>query len=296
MKKTIKNLIGLGIALVLLITCGLIGGLSGIFKGFSDMTGTIHLNGITVLKALIVILILLTVHYLVQLIFSFFSGKKGRAGTLITVFASLIKYALVIIGICWVLTIIGVNVSTIVASLGIIALILGFGAESLIADLVTGIFILFENQFNIGDIIEVGGFRGVVETIGVRTTSLRDMGGNIKIINNSDLTNIINRSNCGSVAVCQVGVSYETDLEILESKLVDILAQIKAKYPTVFIGAVEYLGVEDLADSNVMLKFKADVHEKDIFHGRRLLNKELKCAFDRAGITIAYPQLDVHTK
>ena len=190
----------------------------------------------------------------------------------------------------------GVNISTIVASLGIAALVLGFGAESLIADVVTGFFFLFENQFNVGDIIEVDGFRGTVESIEIRTISIKDAGGNVKIINNSKLINVINRSKQGSVAVSTISISYSTDLDELEKKLPDMLEKIKEAHPEVFVGAVSYMGVEELADSGVVLKFKAEVSEANIFAGRRLLNKELKCAFDRAGIVIPFPQLDVHTK
>ena len=231
-----------------------------------------------------------------QLVLGYFRNKTGRVGTMGAVISSLVRYGIVILGFCWVLTLIGVNVSTIFASLGIVALILGFGAESLIADVVTGIFILFENQFNIGDIIEISGFRGTVESIGIRTISMRDAGGNVKIINNSDLKNIVNRSESGSVAICEIGVAYSVDLNDLEERIGAILEDIKKRNASVFIGEVSYLGVEELADSQVVLKFKADVDEKNIFSGRRLLNKEIKCAFDRAGFEIPFPQIDVHNK
>ena len=126
--------------------------------------------------------------------------------------------------------------------------------------------------------------------------SLEGSGGNIKIINNSELKNIINRSNQRSVAICDVGVSYDIDLEELDKKLVKILASIKEKHKEVFIDRVECAGVENLADSSVVLRFIADVKEEDIFSGRRLLNKELKIAFDKEKINIPYPQIDVHTK
>ena len=156
------------------------------------------------------------------------------------------------------------------------------------------VFILFENEYNIGDIIEVDGFRGTVKSISIRTLSLEDGGGNIKIINNSDLKNIINRSNQGSRAVSDIDVSYDTDLEQLEETLNVILAEIKEKHPEVFIGDVMYAGVENLGASGITLRFVAEVNEKDIFSGRRLLNKELKVAFDKHKISVPFPQVDVH--
>ncbi len=291
-----KNIIGLVIAAVILVASGLIGNLIGVFEEIGDIAGLVKFEPETLVKVAIVIGFLWAVSCILQLLFNLFKGGKGRTRTVVTVVASLVKYTIVIVGLCWVLTIIGVNVSTIFASIGIIALILGFGAESLVADLVTGVFILFENQFNVGDIIEVNGFRGTVENVGIRTISVRDTGDNLKIIKNSDLGNIINRSEKGSVAVTEIGVSYATDLDAFEKIVDKMLEEIKAKHADVFIGEMEYLGVENLADSNVVLKFKARVDEKNIFKGRRILNKELKCAFDKANVEIAFPQLDIHNR
>lgn len=294
--KAKKSIIGLIIALVILGVSGLIGGLTGVFSDLDELTNYLKFKPKSILMAVIVIFFMYAVSCLLQLLLSIFKGKKSRTKTIVTVVSSLVRYIIMIVTLVWVLAIVGVNVSTIFASIGIIALIVGFGAESLVADVVTGIFILFENQFNVGDIIEVNGFRGTVDSIGIRTISLRDTGGNIKIINNSDLKNVINRSNQGSVAISEVGVSYATDLDELEKNIDGILEEIRLKRTDVFVGEINYLGVEELADSSVVLKFKADVMEQDIFKGRRILNKELKCSFDRAGIEIAFPQLDVHNK
>lgn len=290
------HLISLLVAIVLLGAGIGIGFGTNIFDSFADVKKTIHFDGVTILKAVIVIAFLFVINAILQLLFGLMRKKTGRVATMGAVISSLVKYAIVITGFCLVLTIFGVNVSTIFASLGIVALILGFGAESLIADVVTGIFILFENQFNVGDIIEIDGFRGTVENIGIRTISLKDSGGNIKIINNSDLNNIVNRSESGSVAISEVGVAYSVDLNDLEKRIGNILEDIRKRNSEVFIGDVTYLGVEELADSSVILKFKADVEEKNIFSGRRLLNKEIKCAFDREGFEIAFPQIDIHNR
>lgn len=298
MKKKIvsKNIIGLIVAIILLVASGVVGNLTGVFDDIEEGLAMVRFSPSTILKAVIAICFLYALRCVVNVVFGLIKGKTSRMRTLTTILASMIKYAILLIGMCWVLAIIGVNVSTIFASIGVLALIVGFGAESLVADVVTGIFILFENQFNVGDIIEVDGFRGTVENISIRTISVRDPGGNVKIINNSNLSNVINRSDHGSVAISEVGVSYETDLDEFEKNVGKMLEEIKAKHPDIFVGDVAYLGVENLADSCVVLKFKADVKEADVFSGRRVLNKELKCAFDKNHITIAFPQLDVHNK
>lgn len=145
--------------------------------------------------------------------------KNNRARTLLSLTKNILRYAAILAAICVALTIFNVDVITILAGLGIIALIIGFGAESLIADIVTGMFILIDNQHNIGDIIEVDGFRGTVTEINVRSTVLTDAGGNVKIINNSDMKNILNRSDNTSKAIAEFPIPYEVNLVELEGKL-----------------------------------------------------------------------------
>lgn len=295
-KGVVKNIISLAVSCVLLIVMSLLFKNSQLFTSVGDMEKGIDLSIDMVINAVVAVVLVVLVSNILLVILNIFRKMKGRTGTIATVASSLIKYGAVLVAFCWVLSIIGVNVSTIFASVGIVALILGFGAESLVADLVTGVFILFENQYNVGDIVEIDGFRGKVKEIGIRTLSLEDAGGNVKIISNSELKNIINRSNHRSVAVTDVGVSYDTDLEELDVKLEKILVTIKEKHPDIFVGKVECAGVENLADSSVVLRFLADVNEENIFKGKRILNKELKIAFDKAGINIPYPQVDVHSK
>ena len=291
-----RNIIKLVIAVVIILLCGAAGYFLGFFKGIAEEQGALKVVPETILRLILMTAFMIALNAVLQLIINAIKGKRKRTQTLTTVTASLVKYVVVIVAIIWGLTIIGVNVGTIFAGVGILALVLGFGAESLVSDLVTGAFILFENQYNVGDIVELDGYRGTVDFVGIRTTGIRDVGGNVKIINNSDIKNIINRSERSSVAVTTVGIHYNSDIDEVEKKLPDILAKIKARNGEVFIGDVSYLGVEELADSCVTLKFTAEVEEKNIFTGRRLLNREIKALFDEAGIEIAFPQVDVHVK
>lgn len=297
MKKQIyKNIFLIVFSGILLMTIMLIAKETDLFDDLEDMEAGLKISGGMMLNVVLALALVVLISNVLLIVLNLFRNRRGRIGTLVTVISSLIKYISALVAFCWILSIIGVNVSTIFASVGIFALILGFGAESLVADLVTGVFILFENQYNVGDIVEIDGFRGKVKEIGIRTLSLEDTGGNIKIINNSELKNIVNRSNQRSVAVCDVSVSYNTDIEELEEKLVNMLQKIKAKHTDIFIGRVEFAGVEALADSGVVLRIIADVSEENIFKGRRLLNKEIKIMFDKDGIIIPYPQVDVHSK
>ena len=222
--------------------------------------------------------------------------KSHRARTILTLLNSLLRYAAALVILCWGLSILGVDVSVIVASVGVVTLVVGFGVESLIADVVTGTFILFENQYNVGDIVEVGGFRGTVKSIGIRTTSIEDAGGNVKIINNSEMKNILNRSDHASRAVCDIDIPYETDLEALEERLPALLEEIYRQNTGILRSAPAYLGVEKLGASSVVLRFTAEVAEKDLFSAGRVLNRSLWLGLRRLGVECPFQQLDVHTK
>ena len=233
---------------------------------------------------------------LLGLLLSLVKPKERKAMTMVSLLSSLLRYVAALVILCWGLSILGVNVNAIVASVGIVALIVGFGAESLVADVVTGIFLIFENQYNVGDIVEVNGFRGVVKEIGIRTTSIMDMGENIKIINNSEMKNILNRSDNISRAVSDIAIPYETDLEALEAKLPRLMEDIFAKRQDVMLSAPRYLGVQQLAESSVILRFVVDVAEKDIYSGARTLNRDLWLGFRSLGVECPFPQVDVHSK
>ena len=221
---------------------------------------------------------------------------KARALTVTHVVRSLIKYACFIIGAVWTLSILGVDLTAIFASLGILTLVVGFGAQSLIEDMVTGLFIILEGNYNIDDVIILDDFRGTVKKIGIRTTTIEDAGGNLKIVNNSDIRNIQNRSILPSVAICDIGICYEDDIRKVESAILPQLEGIYTRNPNLFKAAPEYMGVQDLADSSVVLRFTAYCDEADIFVATRMLKREMKILFDDNNISIPFPQLDVHAK
>ena len=284
------------ISLAIVVVVAVLGLTLGVFHGVGELFSLVKISKNMIIRLVLAVALVYFVSNLFLLLLKMFQNKTGRAGTVSTVLSSVVKYVAALLGFCWSLSIIGVNVSTIFASVGIMALIIGFGAESLVADLVTGVFILFENEYNVGDVIEVDGFRGTVKEIGIRTMSIKDAGGNVKIINNSSMKNVINRSCENSAASCEIGVAYSTDLEALEAKLPDMLAKIEADNPGIFLEKIKYQGVESLQDSSITLKFKGITKECNVFQARRIMNRGLKIAFDKAGVEIPFPQVDVHTK
>ena len=256
----------------------------------------IHLNPANILRILFWIFATLFVERLLVFLLAKIKPEDRRAKTVTSVISNMLKYIAAIVIFCGVLTILGVNIATIVASIGVIALIIGFGAESLIADVVTGLFILVDNQYNVGDIIEVGGFRGTVSDIGIRTTCVTDPGGNVKIINNSDMKNILNRSDKNSKAVAVFPVPYDTDIPALEEKIPAMLDKIYSYHSDVFKSAPKYLGVDALSASSVDLKFVVEVDESNIYSGTRLLNRELFVGMRDLGVECPFQQVDIHTK
>ncbi|MBO4280714.1 MAG: mechanosensitive ion channel family protein [Lachnospiraceae bacterium] len=270
-------------------------GLIGDYIDFDNLEEAFgSFQAIRLLYLLCMVCFVLFIETLLVFVLGLFEPENHRARSVLSIVSSMLKYITAIVILCWGLSILGCNISTIVASVGILALVIGFSAESLIADVVTGTFMLFENQYNVGDIVEVGGFRGTVTNIGIRTTSITDPGGNVKIVNNSAMQNILNRSDKMSRSISDIAVPYPTDLEKLESQLPKLMDEIFAAHTDVMKEAPRYLGVQELADSAVVLRFVVNVDEKDIYSGARLLNHDLLLGFRKLGVECPYPQMDVH--
>ncbi len=213
-------------------------------------------------------------------------AKSGQSRTVFTLANSAVRYILVLTGLLWGLAILGVDVSALLAGAGVVALIIGFGAESLIADVITGIFMLFEHQYEVGDIIVVGDFRGTVTQIGIRTTSITDTGGNVKIINNSDIRSLINRSTDDSVAVCDLGVLYDGEtVRRAEKVLAETIDALYEGNQEMFREKPRYLGVQELnlSENAAILRVIASVSEQNIYAAQRLMNRELMLALEDAG-------------
>ena len=250
-----------------------------------------------ILTSLLVIVILWLFYAIMKLILtSNLTQKSARARTVSSLTLQTIKYLVVIIGAIWILSILGVDATAVLAGVGIIGLIIGFGAQSLIEDVITGIFIIFEGKYSIGDIIVLDDFRGVVRDIGVRTTTIEDAGYNLKVVNNSDIRNFQNRSRKLSLASCEVSVSYDTDLRKLEKMLAENLPLMLEPHHDLYVTAPRYLGVQELADSGVVLKFVADVKEENIFAAQRQMNRDIRVLFADKNVEIPFPQLDIHQK
>lgn len=216
---------------------------------------------------------------------------KGTA--IIDILCSLIKYASVIVMLFFILKACGVDTTAVVTGLSIVTLIIGLALQPLLQDVIAGLFIVFEHVFEVGDIIVVGDFRGTVKEIGIRTTKIEDAGGNIKVVNNSDLRALVNMSDQLSIAMVDIGIEYGESLERVEAILKEHLEEVKAAIPEIVEGPF-YKGVSELADSSVNLKFVAKCKEGSKYQVERDMNREFKLLFDRYEVNIPFPQVVVN--
>lgn len=218
-------------------------------------------------------------------------GAKGE--TICRLLQNFLKYVSVLALLFYCLSLFGIDTATLLASAGILTLIVGLGAQTLVSDILAGLFIIFEGEFQVGDIVTIGDWRGTVVEIGIRTTKILDGSGNIKIISNSDVTGVINMTREYSYSWVDVGIEYGESLERVESVLADEFPRIKERIPQILDGPF-YKGVVSLGDNSVNIRIMVLCAEADRIQMERDLNREMKLLFDRNNISIPYPQVVVN--
>lgn len=239
------------------------------------------------------LIFVLTISYVSRLILTAVAKLLSKGKAILDILISLIKYAAFIVLVFFILKTCGVDTSAILTGMGILALVVGLAIQPLLQDVIAGLFIVFEHIFEVGDIVVVGGFRGTVKEIGIRMTRIEDAGGNVKIINNSELKAMVNMSEQLSIASIEIGIEYGESIERVEAILKDNLDKIKEAIPDIVEGPY-YKGVSALADSSVNLKFVAKCKEGARYQVERDMNRQFKLLFDRNNINIPFPQVVVN--
>jgi small conductance mechanosensitive channel len=189
----------------------------------------------------------------------------------------------------------GVDLKPILAGAGILGLAVGFGAQTLVKDVITGFFILLENQIRVGDTVTAAGCTGVVEAVNLRTTVLRDNDGTTHIIPNSAISVVANSTRDWARAILDVGVAYKEDTDRCEMVLREVGLSLE-KDPTFakkLIGPFEYPGVVKLGDSAVTLRILVKTKAHDGPAVLRELRRRVKKAFENAGIEMPFPHVKV---
>ncbi len=206
---------------------------------------------------------------------------------------NVIKYLIIIFLILAILTVYGVDVTSVLASLGIVGIVLGLALQDLAKDIIAGCSIILENQYAIGDIISISGFKGEVIFLGLKTTKIKNYEGQVKIIANRNATEVINYSMETYLAIVDIDVSYEEKNEKVEKVLNDLAEELTKTLPKLK-GKVELLGIQELASSSVKYRMIAPTKASEYVEIERKMRKAIKERLDKEHIKIPYPQIEVH--
>lgn len=213
-----------------------------------------------------------------------------RTKTIGRLISNVISYTIYFIAFLIVLGQLDIDIGPLIAGAGVLGLAIGFGAQNLVRDVITGFFIIFEDQFAVGDIVQTGNFRGTVEEIGLRTTKIKSWTGEIHIIPNGAITEVTNFSINNSIAVTDISVAYEVDIDkaiaVIEKTAKDVTAQNEN-----VIAEPQVLGVQTLGASDIIIRVTTECKPMTQYAVGRQLNAAMKKALDEAGIEIPYPRL-----
>jgi small conductance mechanosensitive channel len=222
--------------------------------------------------------------------------EKRRAETLGRVFRYLATIVICLIGGVLALSEFGVSVAPILGAAGVVGLAIGFGAQSLVKDYFTGIFLLVENQIIKGDVVQIADKAGLVEDLTLRYVRLRDYDGNVHFVPNGLISTVTNMSRGFAQAVVDVGVAYREDIDealAIMRTVADELAA-DATFGERILDAFEVAGVERWDDSAVVLRGRFKVRPLEQWNVRREYLRRLKKAFDAAGIEIPFPHVTLY--
>ena len=252
------------------------------------------LNIFAVTGSLIIVCVTSVVTMIVQKLLTLMARTFGAKGeTVCRLLKSLVKYISVIAMLYFCLALLGIDTATLLASAGILTLIVGLGAQTLVSDILAGLFIIFEGEFQVGDIVTVGDWTGTVVEIGVRTTKIQDGNQNIKVISNSNVSGVINKTRDYSFSSVDLGIEYSESLERVENILQKEFPNIRKHLPNIIDGPF-YKGVVALADNSVILRIVALCTEANRGQMDRDLNREIKLICDKYDINIPFPQIVVN--
>lgn len=222
--------------------------------------------------------------------------SNGRALTLQSLTLNIFSYVLIFIFIVMIFEVFNYNVSALIAGAGVVGLAIGFGAQGLVSDVVTGFFLLLEKQIDVGDYVTVAGFDGIVEQVGLRTTQIRGFDGTLHYVPNREITNVSNHSRGNMRALVDIGISYNDDIDKAIAVLQDICEKLAAEDENIVEGP-NVLGVQALGSSDVVIRVLAKTKNMEQWAVERNLRKAIKEAFDANEIEIPYPhQVNVEKK
>ena len=213
--------------------------------------------------------------------------KKGR--TVVKLITNIIKYVIIVIVGVLVLKVYGVNVSSLVAGIGLLSVVVGLAIQDPLKDIITGVNIITDDFFSLGDVVKIGDIEGKVVYLGVRTTKIKDIAnGNILVLSNRNIDKVIKVSD---EVYMEIPLSYEDDTDKVVNIIKNSLNIVKKDEKVL---EAEYLGIDKFADSSINYKIKLLCKPENKFYAKRLVNTVIKKELDKNGISIPYPQITIH--
>lgn len=219
-----------------------------------------------------------------------------RAYTLTHIVRDVARIVIVFVGVMMILSEVGIDLKPLLAAAGLGGLAIGFGAQSLVKDLISGFFILLENSVRVGDVVEVAGVSGVVEEIELRTIKLRDLSGNVHVVPNGVIDKVKNMTKDYSYYVFDLGVAYREDVDEVMEVLKEIAVELREDpaFRADILAPLEMLGVDQFADSAVIIKCRIKTEPIKQWRIGREMNRRIKITFDAKGIEIPFPHQTIY--
>jgi len=224
-------------------------------------------------------------------------AERQREDTLIRIFNGAKGIVILVIAVLTILKEAGLDIGPMLAGAGIVGLAVGFGGQYMIRDIISGLFIILENQYRIGDVITINDKGGVVEDISLRKTTLRDINGTVHHIPHGEIKIVSNQSKDFARVNIDIGIAYNSNLEKV-IRVVNQTGEELARDPyfkELIINPPKFLRINEFADSAIIIKILGDTKPLKQWEVAGELRKRLKTAFDREGIEIPFPQRVVHT-
>lgn len=218
---------------------------------------------------------------------------RRSQNTVLELIKKIIKVVIIMVTLISILKIFGVDTTALVTSIGAISVVIGLAFQDILKDYLVGITIILESQFALGEIVEIDGFKGEVVSLGLKTTRIKALTGEVKIISNRNISQVINYSLDKSLAIIKVSVSYEDDINKVEEVLTKLSKKLEKNIDEI-TDKIQIDGIDELADSSIVFRLSTRARNRDIPIIKRKVYKEVKLAFDENNIKIPYPQVEVH--
>ena len=222
-------------------------------------------------------------------------AQTQRVNTLFRILRNFVSIAILIVVIMLVLSELGIEIGPLIAAAGVVGLAVGFGAQTLVKDIITGLFIILEGQITIGDIVEVAGHSGRVEAITIRTVRLRDVNGHLHVVPFSEVTTVKNITQDQDYHSFEIGVSYNEDVDNVIDTIEKVGKNLRKDkdFTSKINGEIEVFGLDKFEDSAIIIKGRIPTVHKQQWAVRREFNRRIKLAFDKGGIEIPFPQTTI---